>query len=112
MLYRKKTTCILVLLLALAFTVKAQFPPTDPAYHLAFNDEFDTLFPTIVNCVSYVFEYIQLPNPENNWNNKVDTKRRSMISGLTPGSQYAFRCAYLGTKGQGPWSDLITRFIS
>ncbi len=68
--------------------------------------------PSFDKCTSYVFEFIQLPNPEINWSNKVETKSKSVISGLTPGSQYSFRCAYVGTKGQGDWSDVITRFVS
>lgn len=68
--------------------------------------------PANKKCKSYLFEFIQLPNPENNWSNVVGTKSRAMISDLTPGSQYSFRCAYVGTKGQGSWSDMITRFMS
>lgn len=62
---------------------------------------------------SYIYQYIVSPSPEvENWTSIADPATRIMIEGLEPGTQYKFRAAAVGAKGQGPWSDVITRFVS
>ena len=74
--------------------------------------EVRVVVPSNRKCKSYVFEFIQLPNPENAWSQKITTESRLLLTGLTIGSQYSFRCAYVGTKGLGPWSDVVTRIVA
>jgi hypothetical protein len=62
---------------------------------------------------SYVYQYIVSPSPEtDNWVTINDPASRIMVTGLVPGTQYKFRVAAVGAKGQGPWCDVITRFVS
>lgn len=62
---------------------------------------------------SYIYQYLISPSPEvENWNTIVSPATRHTINSLTPGTKYIFRVAAVGSKGQGPWSDYITRFVS
>lgn len=40
---------------------------------------------------------------------KISTKSRETISGLTPGKTYEFRVRAVGSKGEGPFSDLAVK---
>jgi len=40
---------------------------------------------------------------------KTSTTRRITVTGLTPGTMYAFRVRAIGSAGPGPWSDEATR---
>lgn len=62
---------------------------------------------------SYVYQYLVTPSPEvENWHTIVSPATRLTINGLTPGTKYMFRVSAVGAKGQGPFSDYITRFVS
>ena len=62
---------------------------------------------------SYVYQYLASPSPEvENWVTVNDPATRITVKGLVPGTQYKFRVAAVGAKGQGPWSDVITRFVA
>ena len=62
---------------------------------------------------SYVYQYIISPSPEvENWSVVNDPSSRILLKGLEPGTQYKFRVAAVGANGQGPWSDVITRYVA
>jgi hypothetical protein len=62
---------------------------------------------------SYIYQYLPTPSPEvENWHTIVSPSTRLTINNLTAGTKYMFRVSAVGAKGQGPWSDFITRFVS
>jgi hypothetical protein len=55
---------------------------------------------------SYVFQMSQTPAAAASWQQVAISARSSCtITGLTSGQKYWFRCAAIGTAGQGPWSN-------
>lgn len=64
------------------------------------------------NANVYNFYYAPVPAPEdiNDWRIVVSTTRIKNITGLVPGKQYVFRCAYQGTETTLVYSDPISVF--
>jgi hypothetical protein len=61
----------------------------------------------------YIYQYTLSPNPEvDNWVTINDSRSKLKIEGLEAGAQYKFRVAAVGSKGKGPWSDSITRYVA
>ena len=68
---------------------------------------------TIYGAKAYVFQYAVVPSSGDiSWSIVNKSRLRTMINGLVPGTQYMFRIAAVGSKGQGPWSDAIIRFVA
>lgn len=73
--------------------------------------EFACSIQPMKGAFSYIFQYTTTPEKENSWENgAISTKARAIVSGLSSGTKYFFRCAAIGSAGQGPWSDVIQRF--
>jgi hypothetical protein len=58
----------------------------------------------------YLFFIATVPAPASmtEWRQIVSTTRKNTITGLTPGTQYALRCAYKGSDPNLIYSDVIT----
>lgn len=62
---------------------------------------------------SYVYQHIISPSPEvENWTTINDPSSRITVKNLESGALYKFRVAAVGATGQGPWSDVITRYVA
>ena len=62
---------------------------------------------------SYIFQYALTPvTAETIWITKVSGKSSIIISGLTPGKEYAFRVAGKGAADEEVYSDVITHFVA
>jgi hypothetical protein len=59
---------------------------------------------------AYVYQYKEEGKTE--WTTVNDPRSRITLTGLVAGKQYTFRVSAVGSKGQGPWSDEITRFAA
>lgn len=68
--------------------------------------EVDLMCEPVRGAATMIWQYCADPMSEGNWQNGgVTTKSSNTIGGLTSGTKYWFRCAAIGTAGQGPWSD-------
>ena len=60
----------------------------------------------------YQFYWAAVPAPANiaDWHQVSSTVRKKLMTGFTPGTQYALRCAYQGSDPSIIYSDIITIF--
>lgn len=70
-------------------------------------------FKKIHGADSYIYQYTISPSPEvENWTVVYATTSRITFTNLISGTKYMFRVCAVGAKGQGPWSDIISRYVS
>jgi hypothetical protein len=72
--------------------------------------ELHMRFKKIPGADSYVYQY--KAEGAGVWETVNESKSRITLSGLGAGRQYTFRVSAVGSKGQGPWSDEISRFAA
>ena len=61
---------------------------------------------------TYIFAYTEAPaTNESVWHQKLSTRRKTQIDGLTSGKQYVFKAAGTGSDPSINWSDKISSYV-
>ncbi|MBI3509601.1 MAG: fibronectin type III domain-containing protein [Bacteroidetes bacterium] len=72
--------------------------------------EVDLHWDRIAGCKIYEMEYTSDPAGLTGWLRAGTTTKSSFaVQNLNSGTKFLFRIAAVGTKGQGPWSDSVTK---